>query len=193
MRPFIQAFYCLLLSAAAVSAQSVIVTFDGTTSSFLGTSSYTESGFNFYSSANEQLRFPGNYNGTAYLGGTSTAGGGGDLNITNTSGSAFSFLSAVFGNGNSTSTNCTVNGYLGGTLVATVQYTLDANSWAVKTLTADFANVNRVNIHYVNPNSGFFGLDNVNLAVVAAPEPSTLALAGLGGAGALLMYRRRRK
>jgi hypothetical protein len=61
-------------------------------------------------------------------------------------------------------------------------------NWNLVNLPSGFSNVDRVTLSFGTAGSGM-GLDNYTFSPV--PEPSTLALAALAGAG-LLLFRRRR-
>ena len=179
------------LLGAAASAQTV-VTFDGY-SGFTTDLSYTESGFNFSASNNQQLRFGfGAYDASSYL--AEVGGSGGSMAITNVSGADFSFVSADVGNANTVSETITFTGYLSGTEVASAEYTIPANandSWVAETLPGSFADVDSITMDYSN--SGYLvGMDNVTFGAASpAPEPTTLTLGALG-LGGLIAARRRK-
>ena len=178
----------------AISSSATIVSF---------ASPYTESGFTITPNSTSNGHFANNswfpgwsYDGSAYL----ATGGGNTYTITSASG-AFSFLSLAIGEANPTPDPITITGYLDGTQVASQIYTSaspghgfsGAAAWSDVSLSSNFADVTAVTIQIFAAGNGYMqGLDDLTFgSVTPAPEPATLALAGLGGLS-LMAFRRRK-
>jgi hypothetical protein len=185
-----------LMSLATTLTAQTVVTFDGTTTSWTTwTGPDTESGFTIASDSyvNKQFRAGlWDYNGTAFADIADPSGG--FFGVTNASGGAFSFISAAFGSPNTVSETVTVQGFLNGSQVASQVYTIGAGTggtatWIDVSLPSSFDDVNYVKMTVSN-NGYEIGFDNLTFDA-PVPEPTTLALAGLGGLS-LLLFRHRR-
>jgi hypothetical protein len=191
-----------LTTMALAAHGQVTVNFDNTVTSgnFTPvTNPYIESGYSFTAQNTGNCNFidgtsygyPLSYNNTDFL-----LSQGNVFTIVKSGGGAFAFDSVAIGEMNTTGRNINILGYVGATQVASLSYTTTAGngfsggpaSWSLVNMTSGFADVDKVTVSLgTMGNAAEF--DNFTFSPV--PEPSTLALAALGGAS-LLLFRRRR-
>jgi hypothetical protein len=190
----------VVASALASSAFANVITFETASFGAGFTGPVTENGFT-YSTLSGGLFVNNAGNPGHDMEGGSSAGGG-VLKIVSATGGNFNFNAldyAAFAASGTGSQTLKVQGFLGGSLVGTDQYTLassavenwtteDASVLAGKTLSELDIPLNAGE----TPSQFNEDIDNVVLTPVATPEPASLALLGAGVLG-LGWIRRRRK
>ncbi|MGA2787064.1 MAG: PEP-CTERM sorting domain-containing protein [Verrucomicrobiota bacterium] len=189
-----------LTTMALAAHGQVTVNFDNTVPSgnFTAWSNpYIESGFSFTAQNTGNIDFLNStvfglesYNNTDFVNSQ-----GDVITIVKQAGGEFAFDSVAIGENNTTGRNISILGYIGVTQVASLSYTTTAGgafsgpaSWSLVDLPSGFSDVDKVTIS-LGTMSYSAGFDNFTFSPV--PEPSTLALTALAGAG-LLLFRRRR-
>lgn len=181
MRKLVMATLLGLALLGAGVANAATMTFDGLSGTYYG--SYTENGLTATPPSNGYLwAWP--ISGVAHLDPGSSWG---DRSIDfSFSGGKFNLLSVeILTIGGSGANNGLWEAFSNGTLVGSIN--TDSLSDHIVNFGNDFSNVDLVRVTNAN---NHFSFDNLNYEPASVPEPSTIALVGLGIAGVALLRRR---